>query len=148
MRFLFQGLIIFEAVARPAVRCVSDYGMPPRRQAEVPDMWGPTSSLPPRVLPEACFDMAPWHRSYAKMTMIVAPSKTRTHAIEIANHRSSYCICVDDRHSATPSSVEILSLRYASVIRIKIMRIFESRLFWPKYREQHRQITYPDWKPA
>jgi hypothetical protein len=28
------------------------------------------------------------------------------------------------------------------------MRIFESRLFWPKYREQHRQIRYPDWKTS
>ena len=42
------------------------------------------------------------NRPYAKMTMIVAPSKTRTHAIEIANHRSSYRIA-DARQSATPS---------------------------------------------
>ena len=40
------------------------------------------------------------NRPYAKMTRIVAPSKTRTHAIEIANHRSSYCI------ASTPVKVQ------------------------------------------
>ena len=39
-----------------------------------------------------CFDEAALAPAYAKMAKSVAPSKTRTHAIEIANHRSSYCI--------------------------------------------------------
>jgi hypothetical protein len=34
-----------------------------------------------------------------------------------------------------PGTKHYRSPHRASVIRIKIMRIYESRLFWPKYRE-------------